>query len=256
MTRVIAVSNQKGGVAKTTTALTVASQLAKLGQSVLAIDLDPQGNMSLGLGVTPKPGDLTIYDALVDDRPLEAAWVSTPHEPLKTLKLVPANRKLARAERELYGQVGFDAILKEKIDEVGPFDWVVLDCPPSLGVLTMNALVASNRVLVPVQCEFFSISGLASLLDLVKVVKKRRNPGLELKVLPTLYDRRNGICRGVLKELKSRFAQQISGVVIDVDTRLREAAAKGHPISLFAPRSRASKQYGNLTKELMSQGEG
>jgi chromosome partitioning protein len=252
VTQVIAVSNQKGGVAKTTTALTVAAQLAKLGQSVLAIDLDPQANMSMGLGINLGPGDLCSYDVLVDDRPLEAAWTATPHKKLPKLLVVPASRRLARAERELFGQVGFDGILREKIEETNPFDWVVIDCPPSLGVLTMNALVAANKVLVPVQCEYFSVSGLASLLDLVKVVKKRRNPDLVLNILPTLFDRRNGICRGVLKDLKSRFSQQLSEVVIDVDTRLREAAARGHPITIFAPRSRASRQYGKLTEELLS----
>lgn len=254
MPHVLAISNQKGGVAKTTSALTIAAQFAKSGKRVLAIDLDSQANLTLGLGLGSKIRDRssqTILDVLLEDCLLSEAFCKTKHKGLETLTLIPANRRLARAETELKGQVGFDALLRDQLAELEDFDCVVLDCPPSLGVLTMNALVAADRVLVPVQCEFFSISGLASLLDLVKVVKKRRNEALQLTILPTLYDRRNRICRDLLAELRKRFQEQLSGVVIDVDTRLREAAADGRPISLFAPKSRANKQYASLAKELL-----
>ena len=251
MSTVIAVSNQKGGVAKTTTALTVAAHFASMGQRVLAVDLDPQANLTLGLGLRGEDAEgITAYEVLASDQALSAAARVTRHEALPQLRVVPANRRLARAERELYGEIGFEDILRERIVDCDA-DVIILDCPPSLGVLTTNALVAADTVLVPVQTEYFSVVGLASLLDLIRVVRKRRNPELRVKILPTLYDRRNGICRDVLEGLRARFEDELAGVVIEVDTRLREASATGRPINLYAPRSRANRQYESLTRELL-----
>lgn len=252
MTRIIAVSNQKGGVAKTTTALTLAAHLAGLGERVLAIDLDPQANLTMGLGVG-RDGSTPAgtFEVLVEGLALGEAALPVPSDESGRFFLVPATRRLAKAERELAGEPGFDRILSSQLDVLSGFDAVVLDCPPSLGVLTTNALVASDLCLIPVQCEYFSAMGLASLLEVIEVVRRRCNPRLSWQVLPTLYDRRNGICKGVLAQLQKRFEGRMAGVVIDVDTRLREASARGRPISSFAPRSRANRQYQDLAKELL-----
>jgi chromosome partitioning protein len=252
---VIAVSNQKGGVAKTTTALSLAAELARRGRRVLAVDLDPQANLTLGLGLDPDAVAGRSALDLLSDGDVNVGDVARgiPARALARLRVVPAELKLAQAERELYGEIGFDEILGHKLRKAqGDFDVAVLDCPPSLGVLTANALSAAQLALVPVQCEFFSAKGLVRLLEVVTVIRERRNPDLALRVVPTLYDARNNVCRAVLAELKRQFPAEITRAVIGVDTRLREAAAKGLPIALYAPRSRASVAYRDLAEEVTS----
>lgn len=253
MSRVIAVSNQKGGVAKTTTAVSLAAEVARRGQRVLAIDLDPQSNLTLALGLDPDGfRGKSAYDLLAR-RDVAVGDVAVSTERVPGLSVIPSEVRLAQAEKELYGEVGFDELLRRKLDACSDeFDMVVLDCPPSLGLLTVNALAAADLCVVPVQCEFFSAKGVVRLLELVSVVRERRNPDLALRVVPTLYDARNNICRAVLKELKQQFPRELSRVQIGVDTRLREAAAAGLPIALFAPRSRASLAYGELAKEVLA----
>ena len=252
----IAITNQKGGVAKTTTAISVASSLARQGFRVLAIDLDPQGNLGMGTGYPrDELGEQPTLFELLTGRGISIldAARTCPFEELDTMWILPAGPRLAQAEQELLGQIGFDEILKCKLRQVEErFDYVVLDCPPALGALTINAIGASDMVLVPVQCEYFSARGVVKLLDVVDVVRERRNPGLKLRVVPTLYDRRNNICRAVHEELQREFGHEVVGVTIGVDTRIREAQASGMPINLYAPQSRATKNYDTLAKEITS----
>jgi chromosome partitioning protein len=248
--RVIAVANQKGGVGKTTTALSLAACLAQNGQRVLAIDLDPQENLTMGVGLEGVEGP-TLFEVLTQKISLSEAAHPSPHQGLETLSVVPAGPRLAQAEAELFGQIGFDEVLKTRLrGEAEDWDVVILDCPPSLGALTINAMSAADMALVPVQCEFFSARGVVKLLDVVEVVRERRNPNLALRVVPTLYDRRNNICRAVLAELRKEFGAEVSQVTIGIDTRVRESQAHGLPISVYAPRSRASLAYEALACEV------
>jgi len=250
--RVITISNQKGGVAKTTTAISLAAALAEAGKRVLAIDLDPQANLTVGLGVEPESLARSVYHVLVGECGAEAAIVptSTPG-----LSLLPADITLAGAEKRLYGEIGFDETLKARlrpIVEQGLFDAAVIDCPPSLGLLTINAITIAETVLVPVQCEFFSARGLGQLLEIADAVRERRNPGLLLRILPTLFDGRNKISKQIFSEMQRAFPRNMLESVIGVDTRLRESAAAGKPITTFDPASRAAAEYRALARELMA----
>jgi len=252
--RVYAVSNQKGGVAKTTTAISLAAALAGFGRRVLAVDLDPQANLTLGVGVRLEDGRPTTLEVLTGGATVADAAVPTE---VPGLECLPADVGLTAAERRLYGEPAFDEILGRCLAPVASrYDYAVVDCPPSLGPLTMNALAAGASVLVPVQCEYFSAKGLDQLLDVIALVRERRAADLALRVLPTLYDRRNRVAREVLAELKRAFPEELVPVVIDVDTRLREAAAHGRPIGVHAPTARAAVQYRTLALEIVRIEEG
>jgi chromosome partitioning protein len=245
--RVLAISNQKGGVAKTTTAISLSAALAERGRRVLAVDLDPQANLTVGLGSDPDALETTMFQVMTG-APIEAAIIATP---LANLALAPADLSLAGAEKRLFGEIGFDEILRAKLRAVAErFDDVVIDCPPSLGLLTINAITAASTVIVPVQCEYFSARGLGQLLEITATVREKRNPALEIRVLPTLYDRRNRVCREILAELYAAFSAQIFSTVIGIDTRLREACAEGRPITVFAPDTRAAEEYRALAAEI------
>jgi len=249
--QILSVANQKGGVAKTTTALSLATSLAQQGFRVLAVDMDPQENLTAGFGVELEDGDSSLFEVLARKAPLADAVVPIELPGIDALSVLPAGPRLAQAEAELLGQVGFDELLKFKLAQVADaFDYVVLDCPPSLGALTINALGASQQVVVPVQCEFFSARGVAKLMEVVELVQERRNPELEVRLVPTLFDKRNKISKVVLSELKQAFADQVSSTIVGVDTRVREAQVHGLPVSLYAPRSRASLAYEALACEV------
>jgi chromosome partitioning protein len=247
--QVIAVTNQKGGVGKTTTALAIASELALAGQRVIAIDMDPQGNMTLGLGLPDDDGP-SLYEVLTSKTTLDEAARNVPHPALGNLRVVPAGPRLARAESELVGQIGFDELLKHALRRCEDVDVAVLDCPPSLGALTINAVGAADLVLAPVQCEFFSARGAVKLVEIVELVRERRNPDLRFRVVPTLYDQRNNICRAVLTELRRQFGVEVSATTVGIDTRIRESQARGIPIGLYAPRSRGALAYRALAGEI------
>ncbi len=255
--RVIAVTNQKGGVGKTSTALSIAAELAARGRRTLVVDLDPQENLGLGLRVAPPEGGATLYEVLTTRAALLDAAYPVAHPALAGLRVVPAGPRLARAEADLLGQVGFDEVLKRKLQAAADaFDVAVLDCPPSLGALAINAVGAADLVLVPVQCEFFSARGVVKLLEVVELVRERRNPDLTFRVVPTLFDGRNNICRAVLAELQRSFPGEVSQVTVGVDTRMRESQARGLPIGLYAPRARSAQAYAALTLEIEALLEG
>ena len=249
--RVITISNQKGGVAKTTTAISLAAALAEQGKRVLAIDMDPQSNLTMGLGLDPDRLERSMFHVLTGECAPQAAIQATE---VDGLWILPSELTLAGAEKRLFGEIGFDEILRSKLRvlrERAVFDFAVIDCPPSLGLLAVNAITAANVVMVPVQCEYFSARGLGQLLEIAETVKEKRNPELVVRILPTLFDRRNRVCREILDDLRASFPLNLYAAVIGVDTRLRESAAAGVPITRFAPGTRAASEYRALALEII-----
>lgn len=249
--KTLTISNQKGGVAKTTTAISLAGAMAARGARVLACDLDPQANLSMGLGVEPgEPANDTLH-VLLGTSSIEAAVVKTRFG----IDLLAADLTLAAAERKLMFEIGFDEILRDRLREVRDrYDVVIVDSPPSLGLLTINAITAADVVIVPVQCEYFSARGLGQLLEVTDLVRRKRRPGLVVRVLPTLLDRRNRVCKDVLEGLRDEFGDEMFDTAIGVDTRIREAAAVGEPITSYSASSRGAKQYVALAAELVARG--
>ena len=249
MGKVISVANQKGGVGKTTTAVNLSTLLAKKGKKVLLIDTDPQGNATSGLGVT-KEIELSVYDILVGETTFEETVQETA---VKNLKVCPSNISLAGAEVELVSMMSREQRLKEKLDSVkDQYDFIVIDCPPSLGLITLNAFTASDSVLIPVQCEYFALEGLGQLLNTVNLVKKHLNKNLEIEgALLTMYDARTNLSNQVVKEVKKYFEDKVYKTVIPRNVRLSEAPCYGMPISIYDPKSKGAKAYEKFTKELL-----
>ena len=249
MGRIIAVANQKGGVGKTTTTVNLATLIAKKGKKVLLIDTDPQGNATSGLGIT-KELDLSVYDILVGETSFEETVQETA---IKNLKVCPSNISLAGAEVELVSMMSREQRLKVKLDEVKEqYDYILIDCPPSLGLVTLNAFTASDSVLIPVQCEYFALEGLGQLLNTVNLVKKHLNKNLEIEgALLTMYDARTNLSNQVVKEVKKYFEDKVYKTVIPRNVRLSEAPSYGMPISIYDPKSKGAKAYEKFTKELL-----
>ena len=249
MGKVISVANQKGGVGKTTTTVNLATLLAKKGKKVLLIDTDPQGNATSGLGVT-KELEFSVYDILVGETTFQETVQNTA---IKNLKVCPSNISLAGAEVELVSMMSREQRLKTKLDEVKDlFDFVLIDCPPSLGLITLNAFTASDSVLIPVQCEYFALEGLGQLLNTVNLVKKHLNKNLEIEgALLTMYDARTNLSNQVVKEVKKYFEDKVYKTVIPRNVRLSEAPSYGMPISIYDPKSKGAKAYEKFTKELL-----
>ena len=249
MGKVISVANQKGGVGKTTTTVNLSALLAKKGKKVLLIDTDPQGNATSGLGVT-KELELSVYDILVGETTFDEVIQETP---IKNLKICPSNISLAGAEVELVSMMSREQRLKVKLDEVKEqYDYVLIDCPPSLGLVTLNAFTASDSVLIPVQCEYFALEGLGQLLNTVNLVKKHLNKSLEIEgAVLTMYDARTNLSNQVVKEVKKYFEGKVYKTVIPRNVRLSEAPSYGMPISVYDAKSKGAKAYEKLSKEFL-----
>lgn len=259
MTHTIAISNHKGGVAKTTTCLSLGACLAEMSLRTLVVDLDPQADLTLSVGLDADELKWTMADLLepVVDGTWTGSWRESPPVEViqptgfEGLDILPADPRLASIERFLYDLDDYEMILAQILSawQEG-YDYILLDCPPSLGAYTLMGLTAAQNVLIPIQCEYFAARRLERLLEVVDAVQERTNPGLSCLLLATMYDKRNRICRSVLEKLRINFPERLFETVIGVDTRLRESPALGEPIILYAPRTRASRQYRQLAHEL------
>jgi len=252
MARIIAIANQKGGVGKTTTAINLGASLAVAEQKTLIVDIDPQGNATSGLGIEKDPSLPTIYDVLVDQRPIAACTLKGRHFP--TLDVVPSNRDLVGAELELVDRPDRERVLKSALDEVrGLYDLILVDCPPSLGLLTLNTLTAADSVLIPIQCEFYALEGLSQLLNTVRLVQRNLNPSLDIEgVLLTMFDRRLNLSRQVADEARDYFGGRVFDTAIPRNVRLAEAPSFGQPIVTYDVLSAGAQSYLALARELLA----
>ncbi len=247
--RVMAVANQKGGVGKTTTTVNLGASLAELGYRVLVVDLDPQGNATTGLGIDARNFEISMYDVLMRDAPMEDAVEPTS---IKNLFVAPATIDLAGAEIELVPSFSRELKLKKAIDSVvDDFDYVLVDCPPSLGLITVNGLAAASEVLVPIQCEYYALEGLGQLLRNVELVQSNLNESLEVTtIVLTMYDARTKLSEQVADEVRSHFTAKVCRNVIPRNVRISEAPSYGQPITVFDPTSRGAIAYSELAKEV------
>ncbi len=247
--RVIAVANQKGGVGKTTTTVSLGAAAAELGHRVLIIDLDPQGNASTGLGINPRNLQATMYDVIINQIPLDDAIEASI---VKNLFIAPSNLDLAGAEIELVPAMSRETRLKSAIAMVADdFDIVLIDCPPSLGLLTINAFAAASEVLVPIQCEYYALEGLGQLLRNVTLVQRNLNPTLEVStIVLVMFDARTKLAAQVAREVRAHFNDKVCRTVIPRTVRLSEAPSFGQPITVYAPTSRGAIAYRDLALEV------
>ena len=250
MSKIIAVVNQKGGVGKTTTAVNLSAVLAKKGKKVLLVDEDPQGNATSGLGID-KNAEKSTYDVIVNDTNMQEAIVGTS---IKNLFLCPSNINLAGAEVELVSMMSRETKLKEKLEELkDKFHYIIIDCPPSLGLLTINALTAANSLLIPIQCEYYALEGVGQLMNTVNLVKKQLNKDLYIEgVILTMNDARTNLSTQVINEVKKFFKNNVYKTVIPRNVKLSEAPSYGMPISIYAPLSKGARCYEKLTNELLN----
>ncbi len=252
-TKIIAIINQKGGVGKSTTAINLAAALGEMGRQVLLVDLDPQGNSSSGLGIEKSTVEHCIYDVLLADVPIEKVIIPDVCE---GLDVAPATINLAGAEVELVSEMARENRLKDAVGTMrGRYDYIFIDCPPSLGLLTVNALVAADKLLIPIQCEFYALEGVTKLLESMKRVKTRLNPTLDIYgVLLTMYDNRTTLSKQVVDEVRGYFGKIVFSTLIPRTVKLSEAPSFGQPITQYDPRGKGSIAYTELAKEVINRG--
>ena len=253
MGKIIAIANQKGGVGKTTTSVNLSALLAKKGKKVVLIDADPQGNATSGLGVD-KDVEKSLYDVLINEEPVAGTLQDTVE---KNLNICPSNMTLAGAEVELVSQMSREHRLKEQLEGIkDKFDYIFIDCPPSLGLITLNSFTAADSVLIPVQCEYYALEGLGQLLNTINLVKKHLNKSLEIEgALLTMYDIRTNLSNQVVKEVKKYFDDRVYKTVIPRNVRLSEAPSFGMPITMYDPKSKGARSYEKLAKEFLKMEE-
>ena len=254
MGRIIAIANQKGGGGKTTTAINLSACLSELGQKVLTIDIDPQGNTTSGLGVDKNAVDNSVYDLMLGECKIEECIIETE---IENQFLIASNVNLAGAEIELIGIEEKEYILKKETDRISQeYDFIIIDCPPSLNMLTVNALTTANTVLVPIQCEYYALEGLSQLIHTIELVQKRLNPDLEIEgVVFTMYDARTNLSLQVVENVKGYLHQNIYKTIIPRNVRLAEAPSHGLPINLYDSRSAGAESYRLLAQEVLHKGE-
>ena len=251
MGRIIAIANQKGGVGKTTTAINLSSCLAEKGKKVLSVDMDPQGNMTSGLGMEKGSVDKTIYDLIIGEASVEEVIVKNL---IDNLELIPTSIDLSAAEIELIDVEEKEYILKKAIEKVkDEYDFVIIDCPPSLSMLTINAMTTADSVLVPIQCEYYALEGLSQLIHTVELVKERLNSKLEIEgVVFTMYDARTNLSLQVVENVKDNLEQNIYKSIIPRNVRLAEAPSYGMPINLYDSKSAGAEKYRELAEEVIN----
>ncbi|ALS25796.1 AAA family ATPase [Paenibacillus cisolokensis] len=250
MSKIIAITNQKGGVGKTTTSVNLGASLASLGKRVLLVDIDPQGNTTSGIGINKADVENSIYDVLINEVPAKDAIVETA---IPGLKIIPATIQLAGAEIELVPTMSREVRLKKSLQLVkNQFDYILIDCPPSLGILTINSLTAADSVIIPIQCEYYALEGLSQLLNTIRLVQKHLNTSLQIEgVLLTMFDARTNLGIQVIEEVKKYFQQKVYQTIIPRNVRLSEAPSHGQAIITYDPRSKGAEVYLELAKEVI-----
>ncbi|GFR38177.1 sporulation initiation inhibitor protein Soj [Insulibacter thermoxylanivorax] len=251
MAKIIAITNQKGGVGKTTTTVNLGACLATLGKKVLLVDIDPQGNTTSGIGINKADVKYCIYDVLINEIDPKEAIVDTA---IDNLSIIPATIQLAGAEIELVPTISREIRLKKSLQQIKHlYDYILIDCPPSLGILTVNSLTASDSVIIPIQCEYYALEGLSQLLNTVRLVQKHLNTSLQIEgVLLTMFDARTNLGIQVIEEVKKYFQQKVYRTIIPRNVRLSEAPSHGQAIITYDPKSKGAEVYLELAKEVVS----
>lgn len=251
--KILAIANQKGGVGKTTTSVNLSAALAEQGKKVLLVDTDPQGNATSGVGVDKNNVEYSVYDMLVEDVAINKVIIKTPQE---NLYIIPANIALAGAEIELVSAMSREVRLKHAFKELNQsFDYIIIDCPPSLGLLTINSFTAATGIVIPVQCEYYALEGLSQLLNTIKLVQRHLNQSLIIEgVLLTMLDARTNLGNDVMAEVRDHFGEKVYNTIIPRNVRLSEAPSHGKPINVYDARSVGAKTYRELAEEVINNG--